>query len=53
MSNELNEILVKTRNLIEQFSQEATEAVEKSIQNVEITDEETRQMAARIATIVG
>jgi len=47
------EILPKTRRLIEQFSQEATDAVEKSIQNVEITDEETRQMAARIASIVG
>ena len=47
------EIIPKTRRLIEQFSQEATDAVEKSIQNVEITDEETRQMAARIASIVG
>lgn len=52
MANELNEILIKTKSLIEQFSQMATDGVEKTIQNVEVTDEETRQMAARIASIV-
>lgn len=52
MAEELQEILAKTRQLIETFSQESTDAVEKSIQGTELTDEETRQMASRIANIV-
>lgn len=53
IANELNEILIKTSRLIEEFSQAATDGVEKTLQNVEYTDEQTRQMAARIASIVG
>lgn len=52
MYNELDSILSKNRAILNTFQEQVSETAEKSIQNTEMTNEETIQMANRISTII-
>lgn len=53
MYHELDSILDGCRRILQEFQDTAQNTVEKSVQRTELTNEEAREIAGRISTLVG
>lgn len=52
MYNQLDSILQGNRSLLTEFQEQVNETVERTIQNTELTNEETVQIASRLSSII-